>query len=168
MLWLLLLFTVLPMVELALLIQIGKVMGVWATIAVVLLTGMLGWWLARREGLRTWVRIQSELSQGRLPGNHLVDALLILGAGVLLVTPGVLTDTVGFLLLIPPVRALARNALKKRFQARIVMVNMTHNMSGFRRSPDDFVDVEAYEADDAPTSAGRSDDVPPHLENRKE
>lgn len=153
MLWLLLLFTVVPLVELALLIRIGGAVGVGPTIGLVLVTGMIGWWLARREGLRTWLKIQSEMSQGHLPGNHLVDALLILVAGVVLVTPGILTDIAGFLLLVPPVRALVRKTLKKRFQAKMVTINPSSGMGGFRHASDDFVDVEAreaYEDDESP------------------
>lgn len=161
MIWLLLLFIVVPLTELALLLRIGDAIGLGPTIALVILTGMLGWWLAKREGLRTWLKIQSELNQGRLPGNHLVDALLILVAGAVLITPGVLTDAVGFLLLIPPVRSMVRNALKKRFQSRVVMVNMSRGMGPFQRASEDFVDVEAYEPEDESESPPSSDQSEP-------
>lgn len=139
---LLILFTVVPIVELALLIQIGKVIDVGPTIALILLTGILGAALARHEGLRTLRQIQNELNAGRMPGRQLVDALMILLAGVLLITPGVLTDGVGFALLLPPVRALMRRWLEKRFRASFTITNVHMNLD------DDFIDVEAHPVDD--------------------
>ncbi len=162
MLRLLFLFIALPLVELALLLQLSEWMGGWKTFGLVLLTGGIGWWLAKREGLRTYIKIQQELGQGHLPGDHLVDALLILVAGVVLVTPGVITDAIGFLLLIPPVRAMVRKFLKKRFKSRVVMVNFSDMRGGVggagggfgtRRPEDDFVDVEATEVRDEPTKS---------------
>ena len=142
---LLLLFTLVPLLELALLIKIGRLIDVGPTIGLVVITGIIGAWLARHEGLRTLTRIRSELSAGQLPGNEMIDALLILVAGVFLVTPGVVTDGIGFLLLIPPVRALMRNYLKARFKAKFVMTHMS-NTDWSRQ--DDFIDVEVKSLDD--------------------
>jgi len=99
-----LLFTIVPVVELALLIQIGGLLGLGPTLLLVMGTGFAGAWLARREGLRGWLAVRDELQGGQLPGESLVHALLILAAGVVLITPGVLTDIAGILLLVPPVR----------------------------------------------------------------
>ena len=142
---LLLLFTIVPLVELALLIEVGKRIDVVPTIALVVVTGVVGAALARHEGLRTFRSIQSDLAAGRLPGDRLIDALLILVAGVLLVTPGIITDGIGFLLLLPPARSLVRSHLKNRFRTRFSMVDMTnlHPPGG-----DDFIDVEAHPPDD--------------------
>jgi len=116
---LLLLFTVVPLVELWLLFGIAKRTSIWFTIALVLVTGFVGAALARWQGWRTVTRIQDELRQGHLPAGALVDGVLILVAGVLLITPGVLTDSLGFLLLIPPCRTLVKAYLARRFQYRI-------------------------------------------------
>lgn len=116
---LLLLFTVVPIVELGLLIQVGRVIGLAPTIAIVLATGITGAALARWQGLVTLRRVQTEMAEGRVPTGPLVDGLLILVAGGVLLTPGFLTDAVGFLLLIPPTRAAVRRALVEAFRRRM-------------------------------------------------
>ena len=121
-----LLFTIVPVVELALLIQIGGLLGLGPTLLLVMGTGFAGAWLARREGLRAWLAVRDELQGGALPGESLVHALLILAAGVVLITPGVLTDIAGILLLIPPVRgrliARVRNWLAKQVAGGTIRV----------------------------------------------
>ncbi len=114
-----LLFTAVPLVELYLLISIGQVIGAMNTILLVLLTGIVGAWLAQREGVRTIGRIQALLANGEMPGKELIDALLILVAGFVLITPGVVTDVLGLLLLFPVTRSVIRNWLAKNFQQRI-------------------------------------------------
>ena len=146
---LLLLFTILPLLELALLIKIGQAIDLPATIGLVLLTGVVGWWLARHEGLRTLAALRAELAAGRLPADRMIDALLILLAGAVLVTPGIITDTVGFLLLIPPVRSRVRNRLKARFRVRFDRVDLT---GPHARADDDLIDVQAHSPDDDHTS----------------
>lgn len=101
---LLLLFTLVPIVELALLIRIGGWIGAGPTVILVLLTGVAGAWLARREGIRTWAAVRRELQGGRVPGRELLHALMVVVSGAFLVTPGVLTDAAGLLLLFRPVR----------------------------------------------------------------
>jgi len=102
---LLLLFTLVPVVEIYLLVKAGGVIGAWPTVAVVLGTGMAGAWLARRQGLSTLARIREGMARGVPPTGELADAALILVAGVLLITPGFLTDFAGLVLLLPPARA---------------------------------------------------------------
>jgi UPF0716 protein FxsA len=114
-----LLFTIIPILELALLVQLGRVIGLAPTLAVVLLTGITGAALARWQGLATLRRVQSEMAQGRVPTSPLVDGLLILVAGAFLLTPGLITDTLGFLLLIPPTRAAVRRAIVEAFRRRL-------------------------------------------------
>ncbi len=122
-----LLFTLIPLIELYLLITVGSYLGAGLTILVVLGTGMAGAYLARLEGWRTWQKIQHELQNGVTPANELIDGVLILVAGVLLITPGILTDVVGFGLLLPPSRAALkiaiRRALEKRVQASHIEVH---------------------------------------------
>ena len=116
---LLLLFLLTPAVELALLIQVDKLIGFGPTIGLIIATGIAGSYLARREGLNTWERLNKRLQSGDLPGKELVDGVIILVAGALLVTPGVFTDVVGFIGLLPPTRALVRKALMRRFQSKM-------------------------------------------------
>jgi UPF0716 protein FxsA len=140
MLRLLLLFTVVPLTELWLLVRVGKVIGFGPTLLMVLVTGVVGAALARREGLRILGQIQKELNAGHLPGDQMIDGLLILIAGAVLITPGILTDVAGFALLVPGVRSLIRTGLKKRFRTHI----QVWPASG-PRAPrqDEFIDVEA-------------------------
>jgi UPF0716 protein FxsA len=110
-----LLFTLIPLVELYLLIRIGGLIGAGPTVLLVLGTGAAGAWLARREGFRSWIAVQHEMAAGRLPAAELLHALLIVIAGALLVTPGVFTDAAGLLMLFRPVRT----SLIRRVQGRI-------------------------------------------------
>jgi len=96
-----LLFVVIPLVELLLLVTLAHYTSLIFTIVVVLLTGAIGSYLARQQGWQTYRRIQNELNHGQMPTASLLDAAMILVAGVLLITPGILTDVTGFALLIP-------------------------------------------------------------------
>lgn len=138
---LLLLFTLVPLIELAVMIKVGQRIGVMPTIVMILAAGFLGAALARHEGLRTLRGVQADLAAGRLPGDRMFDALLILVAGVLLVAPGFVTDVIALLLLLPPVRLLVRGHLKKRFAAKFTVISM-----GNPPPQDDFIDVEARPA----------------------
>ena len=131
---LLLLLTVVPFVELLILLRLAERFTWPRTLAVVVLTGVLGAWLARREGLKVLARIKNDLEQGVAPANALVDGMLILVAGVVLVTPGVLTDACGFALLVPPIRRWVRKRLTEAFRKRVTLVH--------RGGQDPFIDVE--------------------------
>ena len=111
-------FTLIPLVEIYLLIKLGQNFGAITSILLVIFTGILGAYLARMEGLRTLFRIQETMREGRMPGEELLDALLIAIAGLVLITPGFITDVVGFLLLFPFTRMLAKNWLKERMIAK--------------------------------------------------
>ncbi len=116
---LVLLFLLTPALELGLLIQVDKLIGFWPTIGLIITTGIVGSYLARREGLNTWRRLNERLNAGDLPGKELIDGMIILVAGALLVTPGVLTDAIGFLGLLPPTRALIRRLIVRRFRSKV-------------------------------------------------
>lgn len=116
---LILLFTLLPLVELSLLLRIGEWLGAGPTIGLVIITGVAGAWLARREGLRTWERVRTDIAAGRMPAEELVHALLVLIAGIVLVTPGVLTDAAGLLLLFRPVRDIVARSTRKRLAGQV-------------------------------------------------
>jgi UPF0716 protein FxsA len=113
-----LLFTCVPLAELYLLLQIGSVIGAVNTILLVIITGVLGAYLAQQEGLRTLERIRTLMAQGEMPGEPLIDALLILVAGFVLITPGILTDLLGFLMLIPATRAPIRRWIKGQLERK--------------------------------------------------
>ncbi len=113
------LFTLVPLVELYLLIQLGTYIGAVDTIAIVIGTGVAGGLLAKSQGLAVFDRIRAELNQGRLPAESLLDGLLILIAGTMLITPGLLTDGLGLLLLIPWSRKAFKSWLKGRIQEKI-------------------------------------------------
>lgn len=106
----------LPLLELAILVRLGMWIGFWPTMGIVIATGMLGALLAHAQGLIVWVRIQRELMEGRMPASQLVDGFLILIGGILLLTPGLLTDLLGFLLLIPWTRSWFKRYLRRRFE----------------------------------------------------
>jgi UPF0716 protein FxsA len=110
---LLALFLLMPVIDLLLLIKVDGLIGFWPTVGLVLGTGVAGSYLARREGLSTWRRLNDEMAGGALPGKELLDGVIILVAGALLVTPGVITDVIGFLGLIPPTRYLIRKAVMR-------------------------------------------------------
>ncbi len=114
-----LLFTTITLLELSLLIPLGQAIGLPATIAIVIVTAVVGATLAKRQGIAIWNRIQKELGSGKLPRDSLLDGLAVLIAGAFFVTPGVLTDAVGILLLIPPVRAPVK-ALVKRYAKKML------------------------------------------------
>lgn len=103
-----LLFVAVPLAELALLVWIGRRVGLVPTVALVVATGIAGAALARWQGMTTLARFRAAFDAGQLPHRELVDGVLVLVAGALLLTPGLLTDVTGFLLLIPPVRRWLR------------------------------------------------------------
>lgn len=111
-----LLFIGLPLLELAILVKLGTVIGFWPTMAIVVATGFLGALLAQMQGLWVWTRIQRELRAGRMPGSELVDGFMILVGGIVLLTPGLLTDLFGFLLLVPWTRAWVKRRLRRKFE----------------------------------------------------
>ena len=110
-----LLFTLVPFVELVILLKLSEMHGWVTTICLIIVTGIVGTILARQQGFEVWNRIHSELNAGKPPTDSLMDGLMILVASALLITPGVLTDIVGFLLLFPPFRSVLRGRMKAYF-----------------------------------------------------
>ncbi|MDE0393187.1 MAG: FxsA family protein [Gammaproteobacteria bacterium] len=110
-------FVLVPLLELALLIRIGTVVGAWPTLALVVGTGLLGAALARREGTRTLLALQRDLAEGRLPAQSLVAGASVLVGGAFLLTPGVLTDLAGLCLLLPLTRRFAFRWVRRRMEA---------------------------------------------------
>ena len=118
---LILLFTVIPIVELIVLIEIGSRLGTVVTLLLLLGTALLGATLARHEGLKTLRRVQSKLADGIMPDEELLDGVLILVAGVMLLTPGLLTDVWGVFLLIPASRRIVKRWVRRFFRQRLQM-----------------------------------------------
>jgi UPF0716 protein FxsA len=125
-----LLFITVPLIELFLFLVIGQKIGILPTFAIILLTGVLGAGLARSQGLKVLAKYQQSIAQGKLPHEAVIDGLLILIAGALLLTPGFLTDTMGFLLLAPPVRQIVRGRLEASLRERFRVVGVPQ-ASGF-------------------------------------
>ena len=111
-----LLFVLVPFIELAILVRIGGLIGFWPTMALVMVTGAAGALLARGQGMRVLGAIQRDLGEGRVPATHLLDGLFVLIGGILLLTPGLLTDLAGLVLLLPFSRARLKRALRSRIE----------------------------------------------------
>lgn len=123
------LFITVPIIELYTLITIGSAIGAPSTILLVLTTGAVGAYLAKREGIAVWGKIQKELQAGNLPKDELIDGVLLLVAGIVLITPGIFTDLFGILLLTPQGRKLFRAYLVKKFKSSIVVSTPGHFQS---------------------------------------
>ena len=108
-------FTLIPFLELYLLIKIGSHLGAFTTIFIVLVTGLWGAYLAKLEGIRTMTRVRKVISQGRVPAEEMLDAMLIFIGGIVLLTPGLLTDIAGILILIPKTRFYLKRWLRYKF-----------------------------------------------------
>lgn len=124
--WLVLLLIVVPVVEIALFIRVGGMIGLWPTIAVVIATAVAGGVMLRRQGLRTLAALQTQLVRGADPSPLLLEGALILLGGALLLTPGFFTDAAGLALLVPPVRAAVARWLGPRLARGFVITTMGH------------------------------------------
>ncbi|MDE1237420.1 FxsA family protein [Vibrio aestuarianus] len=125
---LLLLFIFVPIIEIGLFIQVGGILGLWPTIALVLLTAFVGASLVRSQGLQTLLSVQNRLQQGELPAQQIFEGVMLAVAGVLLLTPGFMTDALGMLVLLPAPRAI----IAKYLMSKMVVKGMA---SGFHSSP---------------------------------
>ncbi len=131
-----LLLVVVPIIEIALFIQVGGWLGLWPTIGVVILTAAIGTALLRAQGLATLGELQRRLATGEDPSATLAHGAMILVAGVLLLTPGFFTDGVGFALLMPPVRAAGIRHAIRFARSRMTQVHMgVHMGAGGHREP---------------------------------
>ncbi len=110
------LLILIPTVDIGVLLLSGKTIGVLPTIAFIILTGVIGAYLAKKEGLQTIRKAQEQLSYGQIPGEAVLDGICILVGGTLLITPGFITDILGFLMLFPITRKLFKVVMKKSFR----------------------------------------------------
>lgn len=140
---LILLFIVVPIAELAVLIQVGQWIGIWWTLALLLASALLGSTLLRVQGRAAWRRFNEALAAGRVPHREVVDGVLVIFGGVLLIVPGFITDVLGLLFLFPPTRVLARGLLVRRGALRVMsaMPGTAPNGNG------DHADVESTAVD---------------------
>jgi UPF0716 protein FxsA len=139
---LVLLFIVVPIAELAVIIQVGQLIGVWWTIALLIADSILGSILMRSQGRAAWRRFNDTTRAGRVPAREVLDGALVIFGGALLLTPGFITDVLGLLLLLPPTRALVRGVLARRLAHRMVV-----SMTGPRVRPRRGDDVEGTAVD---------------------
>jgi UPF0716 protein FxsA len=111
--FILLLFIGIPVIEIATFIQVGDIIGLWPTLSIVILTAFIGTALLRKQGLSTLLSAQNALNEGRMPTEELFDGACLLIAGAFLLTPGFVTDSIGFLLFFPPFRHFIRDQAKR-------------------------------------------------------
>jgi len=149
--WLFLLFVIVPIVEIALFIQVGGAIGLWPTLAIVVLTAIAGTTLMRAQGMMTLNRLQNSIAEGKNPADPMAQGAMILVAGVLLLTPGFFTDAVGFALLLPPVRvALIRWITARVSTSGFVYTSNTAQKSG-RQTDNGTIDGDYTVVDDTDT-----------------
>ena len=139
--YLVLLFTILPAIELALLIKIGSNIGVGNTLFIIIFTGVLGAYLARLQGFLVLRKIQEDLNRGIMPNDQLIDGLMILVGGVVLLTPGFITDALGLLLLIPWTRILIKKWSRRKFEEMIAREQIV-TFTPFNRPNDHYDDID--------------------------
>lgn len=120
--WLFLAFLIVPIIEVLLFYAVGSQIGVWPTVAIVVLTAFLGSWLVSLQGRATWGQLRREVQRGEVPTGPIVHGAMILVAGALLLTPGFLTDLVGLALLVPGVREVLRVWGAERLAARWIVI----------------------------------------------
>jgi UPF0716 protein FxsA len=114
------LFVGLPLLDVILLVFLGGHLGFWTTVALVVISGFAGAWLAKQQGLWVWQSIQRDLNEGRMPSQGVMDAVIILVAGGMLAAPGFVTDLLGLALLFPVVRAPIKTYLRRRLEGIVV------------------------------------------------
>lgn len=123
--YLLLLLILVPTFEIGVFLLAGNTIGIWPTISLIILTGVLGAYLAKRQGMEVFRRAQLEMNYGQVPGEAILDGICILIGGIFLLTPGFISDTMGLLLLIPQTRSLLKIPLIKGMRRRIEKRNVT-------------------------------------------
>jgi len=159
---LLALFVLVPLAELYVIFQVGDAIGPVWTILLLAADSVLGAWLMKSQGRVVWRRFNAALAEGRAPTREVFDGVLVIFGGAFLITPGFLTDILGFLLLIPPTRSLFRRSLQRRLARRAVV-----SVSGrYQRAPRDY-DVEGTATEHEPPPAPPSAELPPPARSRR-
>jgi UPF0716 protein FxsA len=143
------LFILVPIAELAVIIQVGQAIGVWWTIALLIADSVLGSMLMRSQGRAVWRRFNQTLQAARVPAREVADGVLVIFGGALLLTPGFLSDIVGLLFLLPPTRALIRRVFLRQAMKRITVTMVGTPVPGNGRRSDD-VEGTAVDVDQRP------------------
>jgi UPF0716 protein FxsA len=143
-----------PIVEIAILIEVGGVIGTWPTIGLVVLTALIGTALIRRQGVAVLAEVRAELSLGRPPVAAAIDGLFLVVAGALLLTPGFVTDAIGFAFLVPPLRHLVARALAGPLLRRDPVTPSPSAPSPRRPVRSDVIEADFIDVQDAPPPAG--------------
>ena len=154
--WLFAIFVAIPVIEIALFIQVGGLIGLWPTLGIVIATAVAGSWLVRAQGAREMANLRQSFSSLNDPSEPMANGAMILFAGALLLTPGFFTDTVGLLLLLPPVRT----RVFEYFRSRVAFsrFEMGSNSATYRAGPrstvidGDFIEVDPSDRPDQPPS----------------
>lgn len=155
--WLFLFFVAIPVIEIGLFVQVGGWLGLWPTLAIVILTAFIGSNLLRQQGLATLPRLQGSVSKGENPMDPIAHAAMILVSGVLLLTPGFFTDGVGFALLLPPVRkAVIRWGAAQLLQNNTVVFYKTTRTGPDPATRSDVVDADFTILEEDPPKPGNS------------
>ena len=157
------LFVVVPLIELAVILQVGQTLGVWWTIALLVTFSIVGAVLLRRQGRRAWRAFRDALAEGRWPGDEVTQGALVIVGGTLLLTPGFVTDAVGFLLLIPFTRAGVSRLIRSRLTPGPVKMFGAATRRTSNAGPDgvrsDTLDVEVVEIEREPRRDDARDDL---------
>jgi UPF0716 protein FxsA len=160
-----LLFAILPIIEIAILINVGDQIGGWYTVAIVIITAFAGAHLVRQQGLNTLMQAQRKMQSGTMPGQEMAEGLLLVIAGVLLVTPGFITDGIGFLLSLPMTRPLIAKGLVKHLSLKVINPSFNGNFSQHQQPPsstdqsEDIIEGEFEHKDKQPTNPTLNDDL---------
>ena len=146
---LLLLFIIIPIVELAILIELSSRIGLIHTIIIIIITGTIGAALARDQGFKVFQRIKLNLTQGKIPADDLLIGVIILSGGLLLITPGLFTDIAGFIFIIPGTRKILKKLLKRKIKKYVYNNNYNIKTKENHRkyNEDDYIDIETEEND---------------------
>ena len=166
--WLFLVFLTVPLIEIGLFITVGEAVGLWPTLGIVILTAVIGTALVRSRGAMALNNLRGSFNQLNDPTEHLAHGAMIIFSGALLLTPGFFTDAVGLSMFIPPLRALARAMLLKRFSGKVSIAgapggfafgaNFGTRTSSAGRAGRSFIDVDEVQADRIPTTELPSDE----------
>ena len=151
--WLFFIFIAVPIIEIALFIQLGGFIGLFPTLAIVVLTAIIGTHLVRQQGRQALENLRGSFSQLQDPSEPLAHGAMILFAGALLLTPGFFTDAVGFALLVPAFRTLAFNYIRAR--VKVQSFQMGAQQRSYQNTPEDIIETEYHEVNEG-------EDLPPH------
>ncbi|WP_339770576.1 FxsA family protein [uncultured Paraglaciecola sp.] len=156
-----LLFVLIPIVEISLLISVGEQIGGWNTVAIVIATALIGSYIVRQQGLTTLINAQQKMQHGEIPGQEVAEGLLLVIAGVMLVTPGFVTDFIGFLFCLPMTRPLIAKGLLSKLQMQVVSQAQggfnAQQGSANRSANDDIIEGEFERKDEYKADTERLD-----------